>query len=164
MQRVYSLPDVYRFLPYGPFSKEEAMRKNNQRMTRTSLDTEHGGLSLMFEYQGTAIGMVSLWTTDDQYRNAEIGWAIDPNYGGQGLASEAVTAVLDVAFGRYALHRVVARVDPRNTSSVNLALRVGMIYEGCLRKDFWHRGEWTDTLIYSILDSDIQSSNYSVDS
>jgi RimJ/RimL family protein N-acetyltransferase len=163
MQRVYSRPDVYRFLPYGPFTNEEAALKNSQRMTRTSLDAEHGGLSLMFEHLGVTIGAVSLWLTDDQYRSAEIGWTIDPDYGGQGFASEAVTAALDTAFGRYRMHRVIARVDPRNTPSTKLALRVGMIYEGHLRKDFWHRGEWADTLIFGTLDSDNRSSKDPVD-
>lgn len=157
MQRVYSRSDVYRFLPYGPLTIEEATLKNSQRMTRTGLDAEHGGLSLMFEHLGVTIGAVSLWLTDDQYRSAEIGWTIDPDHGGQGIASEAVTAALNTAFRRYRMHRIIARVDPRNTASTNLALRVGMIYEGHLRRDFWHRGEWADTLIFGTLDSDIRS-------
>lgn len=151
MQWTYSKPAVYRFLPYGPFTLEEATQKNYQRMAHTSLDENVGRLSLVFERQGAPIGTVTMWMTDSRHRIAEIGWTVDPAFGGQGLATEAVTAVLAVVFEAHGLHRIVARIDPRNTSSANLALRVGMTLEGQLRQDFWNRGEWTDTRIFGML-------------
>lgn len=154
IQHTYSQPAVYRFLPYGPFTPEEAEQKNNQRMAYTSLDDESGGLSLVVEYQKAPIGAVTMWLIDGHHDIAEIGWTMDPAYGGQGLATEAVVAALSVAFDFYGMHRMVARVDARNTPSINLALRAGMTQEGHLRQDFWNRGEWTDTRVFGILASD----------
>lgn len=85
---------------------------------------------------------------------AEIGWVLDPAQGGKGYATEAATAILDAAFDHYGLHRVMAQMDARNTASAKLAARVGMTQEAHLRADWWSKGEWTDTLIFGMLDSD----------
>src|SRR5699024_7167737 len=84
----------------------------------------------------------------------EIGWVVDPGQGGRGLATEAVRAMLDLAFERYGAHRVAAQMDARNTASARLAERVGMHREAQLRQDWWSKGEWTDTVIFAMLARD----------
>lgn len=154
MHRILSRADVCRYLPYGPLSEEGAREKNRERMARTGLDDDAGALSLAFEVEGKPAGWVSTWYTDRDYRIAEIGWTVDPEYSRRGFGTEAVTATLKLAFEQYGVHRVVARVDPRNTVSAALARRVGMSCEGHQRKDFWNKGEWNDTLIFALLEED----------
>ena len=48
-------------------------------------------------------------------------------------------------------------MDSRNTASAKLARRIGMREEAHLRKDWWSKGEWTDTLIFGMLASDRQT-------
>jgi RimJ/RimL family protein N-acetyltransferase len=74
-----------------------------------------------------------------------------PDHTGQGFATEAVRAVLGLAFDFYRMHRVVAQLDARNERSARLCERVGMRREGHLRQDWWSKGEWTDTLVYGLL-------------
>ena len=154
MHRVYSRPDVNRYLPGPPWTPEMAREKNRERMARTGLEGESGALGLVLEYQGTPFGAVSLWFTDRSGGKAEIGWTMDPDYGGKGFASEAVAAVLKAAFEHYQVRRVIARMDARNTASARLAGRAGMQQEACLRADWWDKGEWTNTLIFGLLASD----------
>jgi aminoglycoside 6'-N-acetyltransferase len=62
--------------------------------------------------------------------------------------------VLEVAFGALALHRVYARLDPRNDASLALCKRLGMREEAHFVEDVWFKNAWGDTLIYAILDHD----------
>jgi RimJ/RimL family protein N-acetyltransferase len=58
----------------------------------------------------------------------EIGWRLASHAWGQGLATEAATAVRDLAFGRFGLPRIVAVIHPDNTASVRVAQKIGMAY------------------------------------
>ena len=136
-----------------------------KRLTRTGLETESRTLALVIEtadgldsLEGSrVIGDIALWLEDGSDEKAEIGWILDPAASGHGFATEAAIAVLNVAFDHYGLHRVFAQMDSRNTASAKLARRIGMREEAHLRKDWWSKGEWTDTLIFGMLASDRQT-------
>ncbi|MGJ3510034.1 GNAT family N-acetyltransferase [Enemella sp. A6] len=154
LYRIYSRPEVARYLLEEPWSEAEAAQKVRERLPRIDLDADAGALALVIEHDRTVIGDVALWFTDKEHRIAEIGWVLDPEYGGRGYAAEAVRALLDLAFDHYHLHRVVAQMDGRNAASARLAAKIGMHQEAHLRQDWWSKGEWTDTIIYAMLHSD----------
>ena len=154
LQRIYSRADVARYLLEEPWTREDAARHISERMPKVGVDGGSGALALIVEHDRRVIGDVQLWLTDDTRRVAEIGWVLDPAYGGRGLAGEAVRALLDLAFAHYGLHRVAAQMDERNTASARLAECVGMRREAHLRQNWWSKGEWADTLIYARLACD----------
>ncbi|WP_209370181.1 GNAT family N-acetyltransferase [Brevibacterium renqingii] len=162
---IFSREDVARFLLEDSWTAEVARTKIVERMRRTGLETESRALALVIETAdglddiagSHVIGNISLWFDSDSQEKAEIGWILDPAAGGHGFATEAAIAVLNVAFDHYGLHRVVAQMDARNTSSAKLARRIGMREEAHLRKDWWSKGEWTDTLIFGMLSTDRQT-------
>ncbi len=151
---IYCRPEVARFLLDEPWTIADAEAKTAERIPKTDLDGDTGALALVIEYEDSVIGDVLLWFTDRERGVCEIGWVLDPGYGGQGYATEAVTAVLDLAFDHYKVHRVAAQMDGRNTASAKLASNVGMSREAHLRQDWWSKGEWTDTIICAMLASD----------
>ena len=162
---IYSREDVSRFLLQDPWTAEMAETEIAKRLTRTGLETESRTLALVIEtadgldsLEGSrVIGDIALWLEDGSDEKAEIGWILDPAASGHGFATEAAIAVLNVAFDHYGLHRVFAQMDSRNTASAKLARRIGMREEAHLRKDWWSKGEWTDTLIFGMLASDRQT-------
>lgn len=154
LQRIYARPDVVRFLLDDPWTAADARERVAERVPKTDLDGGTGALALVVEHRNTVIGDVLLWLTDPGQRVAEIGWVLDPDHGGHGFAAEAVREVLRLGFEDHGLHRVVARMDARNEASAKLARRVGMTQEAHLRQDWWSKGEWTDTLIFAVLDCD----------
>ncbi len=156
LQRIYTQPDVAKYLLEDPWTEEDALRQISGRISKTGLDSTSHSLALVIEYQGKIVGDVMLRLTDIERDVAEIGWVLAPNAGGQGLATEAVSAVLDLGLTVYKVHRIVAQMDARNRSSARLAERVGMLREAHLRQNWWNKGEWTDTLIYAILATDIR--------
>ena len=153
---IYSRPDVARFLLEEPWTARVTREKTAERVLKTDLDGETGALSLVIEHDGVVIGDVSLWFTDRERRVAEIGWVLDPDHGGRGFATEAVKAVLGLAFDQYKVHRVAAQMDGRNTASAKLASNAGMQREAYLRQHWWSKGEWTDTVIYGMLADDLR--------
>lgn len=151
---IYSQPTVARYLLDEAWTPEMADAKTTERLACTGLETSAASLALIIERDTAVIGDVILWRTGETGATAEIGWVLDPAHGGRGYASEAVAAVLTVAFNHYRLHRVSAQMDARNTASARLARRVGMAAEAHLRQDWWSKGEWTDTLIFGMLADD----------
>jgi RimJ/RimL family protein N-acetyltransferase len=90
----------------------------------------------------------------DNLRQAEIGYTLAPAFQGHGYATEAVRAVLDHLFRVRGLHRVSAECDARNVASARVLERTGFRREGLLRQHTWIKGEWTDDLLYGLLEVD----------
>jgi ribosomal-protein-alanine N-acetyltransferase len=63
----------------------------------------------------------------------DIGFAILPDYCGQGLGFEASVAVLDHARDALGLPAVTAIVSPRNEASIGLLEKLGLQYERRIR-------------------------------
>jgi ribosomal-protein-alanine N-acetyltransferase len=88
----------------------------------------------------------------DDFRIAELGYAVSRAHWGQGLASEAARAVIATAFTTHPqLARVRAMADARNTRSHRVMEKVGMTREGLLRHNRIARGEMLDEVWYGIL-------------
>ncbi len=83
---------------------------------------------------------------------AELGYVFDPRHHGHGYATEAVRAVLDLAFGPLGLRRVVASCFAANEPSWRLMERLGMRREGTHLRDSMHRDRgWLDGYAYALL-------------
>ena len=120
------------------------------------------GPALVIERDGVIVGDLMLRITDPwsqtevrEHGNgtqAELGWTIDPAHQGNGYATEAVRAVLDVCFGPLGLRRVVAECFADNVASWRLMERLGMRRESHTVKDSLHRTHgWLDGLSYALL-------------
>ncbi|WP_405709744.1 MULTISPECIES: GNAT family N-acetyltransferase [unclassified Streptomyces] len=83
---------------------------------------------------------------------AELSFALAPQWHRQGYATEMVTAVINHHFQR-GVHRFSASCDARNIRSAHLLERVGFRREG-LRPEHTRNintGEWTDTVVFGLL-------------
>lgn len=103
------------------------------------------------ERDGRVIGHVTLASLDASNRTAEIGFALAQDMWGQGLAAEAVTLALDLAFDTLALRRIEADVDPRNTASLKVLDRLGFQREGLARERWFVGGAPQDSVILGLL-------------
>jgi RimJ/RimL family protein N-acetyltransferase len=117
---------------------------------------------LVVERDGIVIGDLQLDVGDpwsqlevrDQAKGtmAEIGYVFDPEHVGQGYATEAVRAVLQIAFEGVGVRRVIAQCFADNEPSWRLMERVGMRREQHTKQDSLHRnGQWLDGMMYAIL-------------
>jgi RimJ/RimL family protein N-acetyltransferase len=82
----------------------------------------------------------------------ELGWVLHPDHAGHGYATEAVRALLGIAFDMLGLRRVTASCFAANESSWRLMERVGMRREAYTVRDSLHRtGDWLDGMVYALL-------------
>ena len=97
------------------------------------------------------IGTVALFRFEPRHRRAEIGYSLRSDHWGQGLASEAVTVMLDWAMRTLGLHRVEADIDPRNEGSRKLLAKLGFASEGVLRERYFVGDDVSDTELFGLL-------------
>jgi ribosomal-protein-alanine N-acetyltransferase len=88
-------------------------------------------------------------------RSGYLGYWIDRDAAGRGMASLAVALVCDYAFSEVGLHRVQADIRPENGPSRRLVERLGFSREGLLRRYLDIDGAWRDHLAYALLADDL---------
>jgi RimJ/RimL family protein N-acetyltransferase len=87
-----------------------------------------------------------------EHATGELGWVFHPDHAGRGYATEAARELLRLGFDGIGLHRMMARLDERNDASARLCRRLGMREEARLVENEWFKGEWTNELVFAILD------------
>ena len=148
-----SIPEVCRYVPFEPQTAEDVIARISGVWGQQTLDKEGDSITLGAELaeSGKVIGDVMVRWLSAEHSCGEIGYVISPAFSGRGYAAEAAHAGLHVAFDDLGLHRVIARVDARNTASARLASRLGMRQEAHLRENEWFKGEWTDEIDFGTL-------------
>ncbi len=91
-------------------------------------------VQLGIELDGQLVGDLMLRITSLGSRQAELGWMIAADAQGQGIATEAARAALELCFAAGA-HRVTAQLDEENVASRRVAERIGMALEGRFVED-----------------------------
>lgn len=102
------------------------------------------------------IGYINLYAIHHANRRCEIGYALASAHWGRGYLAEAMAALLEHAFTAMDLNRIEADIDPRNSASEKLLLRMGFRQEGYMRERWIVNGEICDTAFYGLLRSDRQ--------
>ena len=100
------------------------------------------------------IGDMALWCASAEHRQGELGFVLHPDHQGKGYATEAGLALLHVGFEQVGFHRIVGRLDARNTASSAVLTRLGMRHEALLRENEFVKGEWCDEAVYAMLASE----------
>lgn len=150
--RYYSDAEVVRHLLHDVLDEAELAEKLKRFAGEVAPAAVGDALRLVVEHDGHAVGDIMLrFVFGDPPSVAEVGWVFDPSVAGRGFATEGARALIDVGFRHYGLHRIYAQLDARNTSSARLCERLGMTREAHFRRDFWSKGEWTDSLHYGLL-------------
>lgn len=85
------------------------------------------------------------------HQRAEIGYALDRSYWGQGVMSASVRTIIDYGFEVLGLHRVEAIIAAGNTRSSAVAERCGFRREGTLRDFFRTTEGWADAWFYGVV-------------
>jgi [ribosomal protein S5]-alanine N-acetyltransferase len=146
------LPEVSRYLPWGPNTPEESRAFVELVLTLAQATPRSDyELAITVADGGQLIGSCGLRVRNREYAQAEIGYALHPDFWGRGYATEAARLLLGFGFGELGLHRIYATCDPRNEASARVLRKLGMTYEGRLRESVRLRDGWRDSELFSIL-------------
>ena len=69
---------------------------------------------------------------------ASLGYVVSPTWQGRGIATEAVTCLVEWAMGQPSIFRVSAYCDVDNPASARVLEKSGMLYEGTMRRFALH--------------------------
>jgi len=97
------------------------------------------------------LGMVNYHDGYIRHKRVAIGYIVNPARQREGVAYEAVSAMLNFCFGDLGLHRVQAFIHPDNTASRRLVEKLGFHCEGRLRDNLRVGEEWRDDMLYALL-------------
>ncbi len=149
--------DFWRFIPIPPQTEETTKDFIAQVIEQQHQNPRvHYSLAVVEKAGTRLVGGVRLSITSEHHREGSLGYAFDPAVWGQGYATEAVGRVLVEGFRHIGLHRIHAVCDPENRGSARVMEKLGMTREGCLRSNLLLRGQWRDSLIYSILEQEFR--------
>ncbi len=154
MHAIRSDPEVARYQYWAPQTAEEARRTLELKIAQTAIRVEGDQLSLAVERRdtGEVIGDVILRWLSREHGTGEIGYVVAPAHAGNGFATEATRPMLAIAFEHLDLHRVIGRLEARNTASARVLEKLGFRREAHLVENEWVKGEWQSELVYAMLD------------
>lgn len=147
-----SLDDVVRYLYQDAWTRPVAEAKL-AAWSRPRFSTTDDYLVLLLERRDGpgVLGEVVLISRGWAAGQVEVGYALAPHAWGQGHASEAVAAAVDLAFGPLRAHRVFARLDERNVASARVCERLGLRREARLVENDLLHGERSTELVHAVL-------------
>jgi RimJ/RimL family protein N-acetyltransferase len=151
-----SRPDVARYLHWEARDRAQAQRALEEQCGETILDAEGKWLTFAVVWREVhrVVGEIGLKWLSEEHRQGETGFVFNPDYQGRGLATEAAEAMLALGFGSLGWHRIIGSCDARNHASARLMERIGMRQEAHFVHREFIKGEWTDELVFAILDQE----------
>lgn len=141
MHAVLSSPDATRYWSTPAHRDVEQTREWLVAMITADPATSD---DFVIEREGRVIGKAGC------FRLPEIGYILHPDHWRQGLAQEALSAVLAYLFSRHPLPAVVADVDPRNTASLRLLAKLGFTVSGRAQRTWFVGGEYCDSIYLTL--------------
>jgi [ribosomal protein S5]-alanine N-acetyltransferase len=106
-------------------------------------------LLLAIEVRGKAAGGIGIHPLEDVYRgSAEIGYWLAEPFWGRGIVTEAVRALVPVAFERTGASRIQAGVFSNNPASMRVLEKCGFVREAVHRNAITKNGVVMDEVMY----------------
>ena len=99
----------------------------------------------------TLAGLISLMNVHKWNRSADITFALDSRFRGQGIMTRACRALCDYAFGDLELNRLQIESDVANKPSRAVAERLGFSLDGIIRDRYRSQKGFRDCALYSLL-------------
>lgn len=104
--------------------------------------------------EGKMAGGVLFFPVETRILATEVGYWLGERAIGRGLATRAVSAMLDYAFETLGLHRIVLQAEIDNEKSIAVAKRLGFTEEGIRRAAGVNKGRYVDMMAFSMLAED----------
>ena len=128
--------ELYRYVEGRPLGEEEILRwLDNDLHVKLTTPGQPFFLGMEVRDGGKLAGYVSLSFTDAQRLQMGLNLFLNRSHQRQGLAAEAVAALLGFCFAGIHLHRVTASCDSRHTAAGRLFEKAGLRREGEFVKD-----------------------------
>ena len=157
--KLRSNPEVMRYMDSDPCINLEDAEMFICRQNEANKENEGASWGIFLKDSAKVIGYAGFWRINHTHLRGELGYALDPDYWRSGLMTEALHCIARYGFKELGLHSIEANVNPNNSSSVALLLKLGFKLEAHFRENFSFEGVFHDSLIYSLLEEDLKTNN-----
>jgi ribosomal-protein-serine acetyltransferase len=161
--------------PTDAFAFHDLIRRNTARLedffagtvakTRTQETTEQYVAEIMeriasrtyfpfivLDTDNTIAGFIDLKNIDWNIPKAELGFFMDEQYAGRGLAKQWMLAVMEHVIAEHRFVKLFLRTHVSNLAAQRLAESCGFEIEGTIRRDYkTTKGELVDLLYYGLI-------------
>ncbi len=154
-----SNPEVTRHVSFPTHRSIEDSRAFLKIVMAQYEQNEPSVYGIILRETGNLIGTIGLLNWSRVHFRTEIGYALGQPYWNQGIVSEATRALIDHLFTHIDLVRIEAQCKLENIGSAKVMEKVGMTFEGVLRKHICMKGVHEDVKIYSIVRNEWNNKN-----
>lgn len=135
-------------------TKEDTLNKFIKVINKRHEQGQSVDWAIVHKESKKVIGNCAFIGWSNKHSKAEIGYVLNKAYRGQGFATEALQELIRFGFEIIQLNRIEGGCDIDNAASEKVMLKVGMQFEGVLRKNEFIKGEFRDTKIFAMLKED----------
>ena len=149
----YSIkPEFFKYLEYDSFTQIEETKNYLQGLIERSKQDDCQFWFIKLKINNKIIGTIGATNIDYVRKSVEIGYGISPNYWNQGFFKETLNVILDYFFNNQDFHKIHAKTQSDNLSSINGLKKLGFKEEGILRDFYLSRdGKRHNATIFGIL-------------
>jgi diamine N-acetyltransferase len=133
-----------------PFSKYLL----KQYLENAHLDIyESKQLRLLIEEKATKkqVGMIDLFDFNPQHKRAGIGILIHPDFENKGVASEALSLLINYSFSHLQLHQLYANITSSNSKSLALFKKYNFNEVGIKKDWILSEGKFKDEVLFQLI-------------
>ena len=112
--------------------------------------------AVVLKDSGKMIGTCGFTRFDYANNSAEIGYVLNTEYHGQGIATEAVKKVLEFGFEKLCLNRIEGKYMVENAASRRVMEKCSMTFEGVRREGMLIKGRYRNVGVCSILKKEFE--------
>lgn len=147
----WSDDSVTRYMNIEPFQSLQPVEEMIRMLRQLEIEGKALRCVIILQTTGEIIGTCGFNYIDHENQRAEIAYDLGMRFWKHGYATEAVQSLMKWGIESFNLHRMEAKVDPRNEASISLLEKLGFQEEGLLQ-DYEKIGtEYQDVKLFSWL-------------
>ncbi len=148
--------EVTKFLTWPTHSDVEVTRTLLSKWIAGYSRADFYNWAIELKEIGEVIGNISVVQVKEKIACAELGYCMGAKWWGSGIMPEAGKEVIRYLFEEVGFNRIAAVHDKNNPKSGRVMQKIGMTYEGTLRKAGFCNQGVIDEVWYSILRDEYQ--------
>ncbi len=147
-----SIPEFSRFEMWGPNSEDDTKKFIADMVAEAASAPRYKfNFAVCLKDSDLLIGGCGVRLESQSSRVANLGWAINPAFQGQGYAPEAARELIRFGFHELGLQVIYATCDARNSASIRVMEKLAMPRVGHLTGDKLQKGYLRDTLRFELI-------------
>lgn len=143
--------DVTKYLLWSPHPSKAYTAKYLTYLQSRYRAGDFYDWGIVHEESSKMIGTCGFTKLNTESNSGEVGYVLNPEFWGQGIAAEAVRAVIRFGFNHLKLNRIEAKFMVGNDQSLRVMEKVGMTFEGINREAIFVKGNYVSVGVCSIL-------------